>query len=129
MIPGTGYQVRYERDGMLLGVRPVVAFRDDGDALVIGNRGEGIVRARSIEDFARIEVAHPPVVAAVPGGGWRVQRRAEGAQPATEHVVAWLVRADGRVEAVTCDATGRRRAVRDATSAVVMLPPGEPLPG
>ncbi len=127
MIPGNGYQVRYARDQVLLDVRPVVAFGDDGDALVIGNRHEGIVRARSMQDFGGVEPSPPPVVAAVGGAGWRVRRQPEGGDPVTEQVVVWLVHADGAVVPVTCDPTGHAAAVPDSTPFVV-LPPGGGLP-
>ncbi|MFJ7990524.1 hypothetical protein [Streptomyces sp. NPDC096351] len=88
---------------------------------------EALRAVTDCEDFSHLERADQ-VVAAVPGGGWKVHWKDEGpgGAPLTEPVLAWLITAQGRATAITVDAQGH---VEDADLADAFLPPGEnPMP-
>jgi hypothetical protein len=94
-----------------------------GTALVVDPKRGALRAVTDYEDFSHLERADQ-VVAAVPGGGWRVQWKEEGpgGTPLTEQVLAWLITSQGRATAITVDAQGH---VEDADGADAFIPPGE----
>ncbi|QBS45877.1 hypothetical protein DMB37_15400 [Nocardia sp. CS682] len=94
-----------------------------GTALVVDPKRGALRPVTEFEDFTRLEKADQ-VVAALPGGGWRVHPKMEGAQGTshTEQVLAWLITSQGKATAITIDSSGY---VSDADSADTFIPPGE----
>ncbi|MFC8015362.1 hypothetical protein [Streptomyces cinereoruber] len=94
-----------------------------GTALVVDPKRGALRAVTDYEDFSHLERADQ-VVAAVPGGGWRVHWKDEGpgGTPLTEQVLAWLITSQGRATAITVDAQGH---VEDADGADAFIPRGE----
>ncbi|WP_244297671.1 hypothetical protein [Streptomyces griseoflavus] len=94
-----------------------------GTALVVDSKRGALRPVTDYEDFSHLEKAEH-VVAAVPGGGWRVHWADEGpgGTPLTEQVLAWLITSQGRSTAIMVDAHGH---VEDADGADAFIPPGE----
>lgn len=74
-------------------VVPVVAWDDDGHALVADDSSGRLVRAADELGFMELR-NDPKAVAMIPGGGWSVSL---GHGEPDLPVVAWALRADGRV--------------------------------
>lgn len=109
MIPATGYVARKKvtaRDGVTyITSEPVVAWSDDGDALVV-DHGSGCLRpANQSKGFAGLNSDEGSVVAVLPGGGWLMHFTDEDGSW-TEPVVGWTVTANGVVEALSTDLAG-----------------------
>ncbi|MFD0305920.1 hypothetical protein [Streptomyces sp. NPDC127119] len=94
-----------------------------GAALVVDPKRGALRAVTDYEDFSHLERADQ-VVAAVPGGGWRVHWNDEGPGGTllTEQVLAWLITSQERATAITVDAQGH---VEDADGADAFIPPGE----
>jgi hypothetical protein len=77
-------------------VRPVVAFDDEGYALVLDPEAGRLVRAADLAGFAGIAGRPDTPVAMVPGGGrWVVRYTDDDGRQREEFVVAWSVTVDG----------------------------------
>ncbi|MFI6645418.1 hypothetical protein [Streptomyces sp. NPDC050504] len=96
-----------------------------GTALVVDAKRGAMRPVTDYEDFSHLEKADQ-IVAAVPGGGWRVHwtDQGPGNTPVTEQVLAWLITAQGGAVAITVDADGH---VEDAYDPDAYIPPGEEL--
>jgi hypothetical protein len=86
---------------------PVVGFDEDtGEPMVILEEDKRHPRsARSVHNYVGLEFEDPPVVAALPGQGWRIEYTDDG-RKWSQPIVGWLVRADGSVTVVDIDETG-----------------------
>lgn len=73
------------RHGRRFDRRPVAAWNDNGEPLVLGDDFK-LVRARELRGFQRVE-ATPQMVGVLPGGGWGVQYE-ERTGPVRD-VLAW----------------------------------------
>ncbi|MFD3424095.1 hypothetical protein [Streptomyces decoyicus] len=106
MIPSKdGYFALYTNsDGRSVRSRPVIAWDDAGDALVVGSHG--LKTAGSIAGFSGVTRHAVPLVAAVPGGGWFVDCTDEDGNSWTDRVVAWGIQADGTARPITTDPDG-----------------------
>lgn len=99
MIPATHpYEARFTHkndDGRTtFSFKPVIAWDDDGQPLVAGKRK--LMVASSFTNFDRIMAADDsPVVATVPGDGWRAEFKDEDGSTISDPVIAFAVRADG----------------------------------
>ncbi|MGA4996389.1 hypothetical protein [Nonomuraea bangladeshensis] len=105
----------------------VEAWEQNTGAALVVDPQRGVMRPVSdYPDFSHLERADQ-VVAALPGGGWRVYWKDEGpgGTPLTEEVLAWLITAKGRAAAITIQPDGH---VNDAMSADQFLAPGENVP-
>lgn len=94
--------------------KPVIAWDKQGQPLVADKRGV-LVAATGWTNFAGVHEAEPPVIAAIPGGGWVAEfTDEEGA--ARWPIVAWTVRADGSCTPLTVDRDGMCDDPTDATN-------------
>lgn len=105
MIPSKdGYFALYNDNGRAVRSRPIIAWDDEGEALVAGSHG--MKTAGSIEGFSGITRHGVPIVAAVSGGGWLVDCTDEDGNSWTDKVVAWGIQADGTARPITTDPDG-----------------------
>jgi hypothetical protein len=88
----------------------VVAWDDDGTPLVLSEQhkmAQKLMPATHSTNFSHVSEDDDLVVAAVPGGGWRVEYEGSGDNgPFSEPVIAWLIRADGDAYPTTSDSDG-----------------------
>ncbi|MBE4790262.1 hypothetical protein [Streptomyces caniscabiei] len=91
-------------DGKPFLSKPVVAWDDDGNALVAGKLG--LVRADRFGTVHRIVQHDAAVVSAVPGGGWMIDCTGDDGDTWTDVIVAWTIHSDGSATALTCSADG-----------------------
>ena len=77
--------------------REVIAWADNGDALLLGKKG--LVVAHTLEGFQYIRRAkvQPKVVATLPGAGWQVSTKFTDGEIWTTPVLTWLVHENGDV--------------------------------
>lgn len=125
MIPANGeYFAAYVRqDGKQAPALEVIAWHDNGDAMVVGKTG--LVPAQSLDGFERVYRSehNSRVVAAVPGGGWRVDWKSEGDDGlATSPVLFWTVQADGTATPVDVDIYGETGSALAADKCYVYHP-------
>lgn len=110
MIPASGWDACFsaaEKDtGSIGNVLPVVAWDDDGFAMVVEPKRGGLVRARTFGNFDGIREGLEPHQI-LPGGGWLAEWRDSGdGSTWTEPVVAWRVFAGGWGGPLFTDSTG-----------------------
>lgn len=90
--------------------RPVIAWDEDGYALVVGNHG--LVRAANLDGYEGLsEGSDSRVVGAIPADGWRIAWKLDDGQEPTDRILLWLVKADGMVEPVWVDPDGDAEGV------------------
>jgi hypothetical protein len=109
MIPATHpYEARYrhgEGDKAYISNKPVIAWDDDGAALVADAKTGRLVEASSYSNFIRVAPTEPAVVGVIPGGDWRAEFEG-GEDSGFAPVLAWLVTADGSCAPVCSDSDG-----------------------
>ena len=101
--------------------KPVVAWSDDGDALVVHENCLQI--ACNLADFNWIVEADMPVVGIASGGDWRMERRFSDGTIWDAPVIGWAVRADGTAFPLETDALGAAEVAGDGE--FVIYHPGE----
>lgn len=78
--------------------KSVIAFSDDGAALVAGNRGS-LVPAGQLAAFDRLTDGGdgPEFTALIPAAGWRIEYTRDDGTAHSEPIVAWALTRAGRV--------------------------------
>lgn len=85
--------------------KPVVAWTDDGDALIVGRTD--LVRARTRDNFHSLTESHQAAtVGVIPGGGWLVEFTDDDGSTWIEPILAWTVEADGSVKPQAVEVDG-----------------------
>lgn len=84
--------------------KSVIAFGDDGAALVAGERGS-LVPAGQLAGFDRLTDGGdgPEFTALIPAGGWRVEYTRDDGATRSEPVVAWALTRAGQVTPLCVD--------------------------
>lgn len=113
MIPAHGWEAGFTRtlqtkdaDGQSVTVtewEPVVAWDDDGDALIVTERARRLTPACDAGNFVGLRQSEGRVVAAVPGQGWVVEWPAAGYR---SPLLGWLIRENGDVQPFDVDRNG-----------------------
>ncbi|WP_455359991.1 hypothetical protein [Streptomyces sp. SYSU K21746] len=110
MIPASHpYEARYRHDGHVrpyVTTKPVIAWGDDGVALVADEKTGRLREASSYSNFSGVAPADAEVVGAVPGGTWRAEFSTDEEGTVSWPVLAWLVRSDGECSPVYADRDG-----------------------
>lgn len=88
--------------------KPVIAWDDEGQALVVDERSGRLVPANNGRTFTRLSEGGHPVVAAIPGGGWSARYKEPDSSSIVDPLVAWIVRSNGTLTPVDTDFTGVR---------------------
>ncbi|MFF6859915.1 hypothetical protein ACFY9H_31610 [Streptomyces bacillaris] len=86
--------------------KPVIAWGDEGQALVVDERSGRLVPANDRRTFIGLSEGGQPVVAAIPGGGWSARYKNEDGTFTVDPLVAWTVRSDGTFAPIDTDTTG-----------------------
>lgn len=103
--PSLAARFSHERNGHThYSTKPVIAFDDEGLALVLGDGR--LVPADSYSNFANVIEDDPGHVALIPAGGWRVEFTSEDGSKYREPLVGWSLTAGGDVEPLFADADG-----------------------
>ncbi len=84
--------------------KSVIAFSDDGAALVAGEWGS-LVQAGQLADFDRLTDGGegPEFTALIPAGGWRIEYTWDDGTTHSEPIVAWAITRAGRVTPLYID--------------------------
>ncbi|WP_055558781.1 hypothetical protein [Streptomyces luridiscabiei] len=110
MIPAQHpYEANYQQevDGRtVFRSKPVIAWDDEGQALVVDERNGRLVPANNGRTFTGLSEGRHPVVAAIPGGGWGARYKSDDGSFTVDPLVAWTVRSDGTLAPVDTDITG-----------------------
>lgn len=117
---------KQERNGETTIVRrAVVAWDDDGIALVADYKSGTLRTVHSFSGFAGILRAPVKPVSAIPGGGWTAVYKAADGKKYAEPLIAWVLSAEGSIEPVSGSRDGVfTRALLDETFDE-LVPPGE----
>lgn len=107
--------------------KPVIAWDDDGHALVADESRGCLVMASSYSNFDGVSESRDPVVGVIPGGGWRALYNDDG-KASVDPLIAWLVHPDGSVVPVDTDNDGITSIPTEVSNFVRLLPPGEEPP-
>ncbi|MEW2071885.1 hypothetical protein [Streptomyces sp. NPDC007346] len=86
--------------------KPVIAWDDEGQALVVDERSGRLVPANNGRTFTGLSEGGHPVVGAIPGGGWSVRFKNSDGTFTEDPLVAWTVRSDGTLTPVDTDSEG-----------------------
>ncbi|MEU5557948.1 hypothetical protein AB0H47_17745 [Streptomyces globisporus] len=86
--------------------KPVIAWDDEGQALVVDERSGRLVPANNGRTFTGLSKGEYPVVGAIPGGGWSVRFKSPDGTFTEDPLVAWTVRSDGTLTPVDTDSEG-----------------------
>ncbi|WP_261565317.1 hypothetical protein [Frankia gtarii] len=109
MIPAHGWAARFNAqrgDGNpYRTTERVIAWDDDGQALVVDKAAGKLVLAAQIDGFTGIDV-DDHLVSALPGGGWMGEFRGAGGTTHHEPVIGWTVLAPGLGGPLFCDDQG-----------------------
>ncbi|MDJ1645404.1 hypothetical protein [Streptomyces pakalii] len=110
MIPARHpYEANYqqEEDGRTVyRSKPVIAWDDEGQALVADERSGRLVPANNGRTFTGLSEVGHPVVGAIPGGGWGVRFKNSDGTFTEDPLVAWTVRSDGTLTPIDTDSLG-----------------------
>lgn len=132
MIPARHpYEAHYkhEHEGRtVFSSKPVIAWGDDGHALVVDERTGRLVPADNGRTFTGVGEGRFPVVAAIPGGGWRTAYREDDGTLSIDPLVAWIVRSDGTMTAIDTDSHGDCDEAPSISNFAHLLAPGEEPP-
>ncbi|GAB3718320.1 hypothetical protein [Nocardiopsis nanhaiensis] len=103
-----GYVARFKNDnGRTTHSTPVLAWEAGGAALILDPKRGELARARDTPGFDRVEQdLEFPIVAAVPGQGWRAEYTDDEYGPSIAPVLAWTINHTGLTEPVVLDAEG-----------------------
>lgn len=131
MIPATHpYEARYSHENPTGGrpyftTKPVVAWDEDGAAMVADQKTGRLREASSYSNFAGLAKADAAVVGVVPGGTWRAEFSTDEGGTTSWPVLAWLVRADGECTPVHADRDGCTDDPTTASNIVRLYQPEE----
>ncbi|MFC7973903.1 hypothetical protein ACFUT3_01385 [Streptomyces cinereoruber] len=135
MIPATTpYVARYRQtadlpngtQGSYTIDRPVLAWNDDGHALVAADERGQLVPASGYSNFDGVMPAEPHIMAVLPATGWLAQYKDDGdGSIFTRPVLAFLVKSDGGCRPVMVDSQGFTDDARDSENFVQLIDPGE----
>ncbi|WP_420032281.1 hypothetical protein ACN2WE_05305 [Streptomyces sp. cg28] len=106
----------------------VIAWDDDGHALVVDSKRGLLVRASSYGNFDTLWEGDNPVVGAIPGGGWAAVFKEDDGTLEIDPLVAWHVYPNGTLSPVTMERGGMTEDPTDATNFERLLAPGETPP-
>lgn len=110
MIPAyQPYEANYKHqsgDYTYLSDKPVIAWDDDGNALVVDEKAGKLRAANSYANFDSVTPVAAPVIAAIPAHGWIAEFKDDSGGTFKSPLVAWAVRADGTLEPVHVDSDG-----------------------
>ncbi|MFG2824898.1 hypothetical protein ACGFX4_36395 [Kitasatospora sp. NPDC048365] len=122
------FQNEQEKDANQPGRKqPVVRWDDSGDALVVNEHIGVLEPARHRSDFLKLLEVDSPVVAALPGMGWRAVIPRDGGGPdVVADVLGWVVRADGFATPLVVDVELMSADRVDTTHGARLVPPAPP---
>ncbi|MFC9948478.1 hypothetical protein [Streptomyces pratensis] len=110
MIPAQHpYQADYQQEvegRTVYRSKPVIAWDDEGQALVVDERSGRLVPANNGRTFTGLSEGGHPIVAAIPGGGWSARFKNQDGTFTVDPLVAWTVRSDGTLTPIDTDYTG-----------------------
>ncbi|MCX5115413.1 hypothetical protein OOK13_44745 [Streptomyces sp. NBC_00378] len=86
--------------------KPVIAWDDEGQALVVDERSGRLVPANNQRTFTGLSEGGHPVIAAIAGGGWGARYNNEDGTSTVDPLVAWAVRSDGTLTPIDTDGAG-----------------------
>ncbi|MFD9225243.1 hypothetical protein ACFWDI_35765 [Streptomyces sp. NPDC060064] len=117
---------RHENNGRPhFSTKPVIAWDDDGCALVPDEKTGRLREASSYSNFAGLAPADAPVIGTAPGGGWSAEHRTDNGDTEATPVLAWLVHADGSLTPTIADIDGLTDDPTTASNFVRLHPPTE----
>ncbi|MFJ4274035.1 hypothetical protein ACIP29_26160 [Streptomyces coelicoflavus] len=110
MIPARHpYEARYKQEEngrTVFRSKPVIAWDDEGQALVVDERTGRLVPANNGRTFTGLSEGGHPVVAAIPGGGWSARYKHPDGTTTADPLVAWTVQSNGTLTPIDTDTTG-----------------------
>jgi hypothetical protein len=110
MIPATARydaSYRHETDGRPhFTTKPVIAWGDDGAALVADMKTGRLRDADSWSNFAGLRKADVPVVGVIPGEGWRAEAKTDTGDTDSRPILAWTLDAEGACTPLVADSDG-----------------------
>jgi hypothetical protein len=122
------YDARYKHENsghVHYTTKRVVAWDEDGHPLVIGGDSYSLVRASGWSNFHDVVAADPPVVAALPGAGWRAEFRDDDGSLDSVPLTAWLVYADGNIKPADVESSGEADDPTTVSNFVRLFHPSE----
>lgn len=107
---GTTARFKHEHDGNThFSERPVIAFDDDGNALIHdGRRSRDLIPARCLGNYAGLS-AEPSGVCytgLIPAGSWRIEFTGGDGSKWSEPLVGWALQSDGSIVPLCAYADG-----------------------
>jgi hypothetical protein len=110
MIPATArYEARYRHENnghAYFTTKPVVAWGDDGAALVADMKTGRLRDADSWSNFAGLAKGDVPLVGAIAGAGWRAETRTDTGDTDSRPILAWTLDVEGTCTPLVADADG-----------------------
>ncbi|MGW0805252.1 hypothetical protein [Nonomuraea sp. NPDC002799] len=120
-----GFVATFKSTDGTLRTMDVVAWDDEGRALVLdGRRGE-LVDARSYGDLRDVTHKRDPYISAVPGQGWLIEVTEQDGKTWTHPVIAFAIDLDGYGTVVAGAGDGSVEVERDLNGDTrKLIPPG-----
>ncbi|MFF4347560.1 hypothetical protein [Streptomyces sp. NPDC001530] len=109
MIPAHGYEAsyRHENNGRAhFSAKPVIAWGDDGAAMVADMETGRLRDADTWSNFAGLRKADTPLVGVIPGDGWRAEIRTDAGDTDFRPILAWTLDAEGTCTPLVADSDG-----------------------
>jgi hypothetical protein len=117
---------RHENDGRAhFTTKPVIAWGDDGAALVADMKTGRLRDADSWSNFAGLTKADVPLIGAVPGGEWRAETRTDSGDTGSRPILAWTLDAEGTCTPLVADSDGYTEDATGGQGFVRIYHPGE----
>lgn len=85
--------------------RHVIAFNDEGSAMILGEHS--LIRADSLSHFSHVDITESDeCVALIPAGGWHIEFAGRDGSKWSQPLVGWRLATDGTVTPVITDSDG-----------------------
>ncbi|MFD4524860.1 hypothetical protein ACFWP7_13230 [Streptomyces sp. NPDC058470] len=128
MISAAGYEAsyRHENNGQShFTTMPVIAWRDDGAALVADMKTGRLRDADGWANFAGLRKADVPIIGVIPGEGWRAEVKTDTGDTDSRPILAWTLDAEGTCTPLVADSDGYTEDATGGVNFIRVYQPGE----
>jgi hypothetical protein len=129
MIPATArYEANYRQENngrAYFTTKPVLAWGDDGAALVADMETGRLRDADSWANFGGLRKADAPIIGVIPGEGWRAEIKTDTGDTDSRPILTWTLDAEGTCTPLVADPDGYAEDATGGVDFIRVYQPGE----